>query len=57
MVQQLPLQLTLRVLPLRPDAPIALDSWPSSWEGPGGSALALDSIELIQTSTLMLLAA
>jgi len=54
----LPLNLTLRILPLRPDVDdvIALDTWPRFGTGPGGCALELASVTLVQTATLELLA-
>jgi beta-galactosidase len=54
----LPLNLTLRILPLRPDVDdvIALDSWPPFGTGPGGCALDLRSVELVHTATIELVA-
>jgi hypothetical protein len=54
----LPLNLTLRILPLRPDVAdvIALDSWPPFGTGPGGCALDLRSVELVHTATIELVA-
>ena len=54
----LPLNLTLRVLPLRPDIAdvIALDSWPPFGTGPGGCALDLRSVDLVYTATIELVA-
>lgn len=58
----LPAVLTLRVLPLRPDAAGRVarvlrhgDAWPAFYgTGPGGTALALDSVEVLCTATTVL---
>jgi hypothetical protein len=52
----LPAALTLRVLPLRADASayVALDSWPAFGTGPGGSALAVTSVDVVCALTVEL---
>ena len=49
----LPANVTLRVLPLRQDAPLHIDTWPPfPGNGPNGTALDLHSVELDQRQTL-----
>lgn len=52
----LPATLTLRVLPLRADADavVGLDAWPPFGTGPNGTALALDGVEVLCTTTTVL---
>ena len=48
----LPPMMTLRIIALRQDAQIWLDTWPQFGSGPGGSALELNAVDLVQSEDL-----